>query len=442
MRGRGWLSNFSVGNPARGSRRAARQRVPLGHRRPGPRRQRCDRGNRRRSPSGTLSNPRPRDDNGGRQIAGRVALHPVPGLIVGGSGARGAFVSQIAVRAALGETDVRGLHADRVGRRRRVFARLLSASGSKPWSATGRCRCRARPRASCRCGRSPRSAEGRYKMRPGLYAAAPPRSSRLQRDRDRPRPSQTWDAPVTRATVGGGYSIQRNLVLKAEFQLNTRDGGRVRTLSPRRRAAGVLVLSTRTRADARRRLEGTAVGDDAEVGRHAAVSLAGHRVHRGVCGPARCRGLGFFRDWLFAVLGGCSRDRPDPRPRRAAPGAAGGRAASQRVRSRRGQPPDAAGPVAVGRLSRNRAARRVRADRNASRGHGSAQRNVRPPRARRSPTGTTVDFPNSDRIYHNVFSLSKTEPFDLGRYADRPLQVGPVRPRRVSCACSARSTRT
>lgn len=31
--------------------------------------------------------------------------------------------------------------------------------------------------------------------------------------------------------------------------------------------------------------------------------------------------------------------------------------------------------------------------------------------------GTTVDFPNSDRIYHNVFSLSKTGRFDLGRYA-------------------------
>ena len=31
-------------------------------------------------------------------------------------------------------------------------------------------------------------------------------------------------------------------------------------------------------------------------------------------------------------------------------------------------------------------------------------------------TGTTVDFPNSDRIYHNVFSLSKTASFDLGRY--------------------------
>jgi plastocyanin len=31
--------------------------------------------------------------------------------------------------------------------------------------------------------------------------------------------------------------------------------------------------------------------------------------------------------------------------------------------------------------------------------------------------GTTVDFTNSDRTYHNVFSLSKAKRFDLGRYA-------------------------
>jgi len=31
--------------------------------------------------------------------------------------------------------------------------------------------------------------------------------------------------------------------------------------------------------------------------------------------------------------------------------------------------------------------------------------------------GTTVDFPNSDRTYHNVFSFSKAKRFDLGRYA-------------------------
>jgi plastocyanin len=31
--------------------------------------------------------------------------------------------------------------------------------------------------------------------------------------------------------------------------------------------------------------------------------------------------------------------------------------------------------------------------------------------------GTTVDFPNNDQTYHNVFSLSQTRTFDLGRYA-------------------------
>jgi len=31
--------------------------------------------------------------------------------------------------------------------------------------------------------------------------------------------------------------------------------------------------------------------------------------------------------------------------------------------------------------------------------------------------GTTVDFPNNDATFHNVFSLSRTKSFDLGRYA-------------------------
>ena len=31
-------------------------------------------------------------------------------------------------------------------------------------------------------------------------------------------------------------------------------------------------------------------------------------------------------------------------------------------------------------------------------------------------TGTTVDFPNEDRVYHNVFSFKDGKPFDLGIY--------------------------
>jgi plastocyanin len=33
------------------------------------------------------------------------------------------------------------------------------------------------------------------------------------------------------------------------------------------------------------------------------------------------------------------------------------------------------------------------------------------------PVGSTVQFPNGDPVFHNVFSLSRAQPFDLGFYA-------------------------
>ena len=54
--------------------------------------------------------------------------------------------------------------------------------------------------------------------------------------------------------------------------------------------------------------------------------------------------------------------------------------------------------------------------------------------------GTTVDFPNSDKFYHNVFSLSKSKPFDLGRYAtgsSRPVRFD--RPGIVRVFCDIHS---
>jgi hypothetical protein len=35
------------------------------------------------------------------------------------------------------------------------------------------------------------------------------------------------------------------------------------------------------------------------------------------------------------------------------------------------------------------------------------------------PLGSTVSFPNFDPVFHNVFSVSPTRPFDLGIYKDR-----------------------
>ena len=38
------------------------------------------------------------------------------------------------------------------------------------------------------------------------------------------------------------------------------------------------------------------------------------------------------------------------------------------------------------------------------------------PRVTVIPVGSTVDFPNNDRVFHNVFSLSRPATFDLGLY--------------------------
>jgi predicted porin len=69
--------------------------------------------------------------------------------------------------------------------------------------------------------------EGRYKIRPRLYAAA--RVDRLDfSDVAGTTRTAEWDAPVNRVEVGGGYSLQRNLQLKMSYQHNTRARGRTK----------------------------------------------------------------------------------------------------------------------------------------------------------------------------------------------------------------------
>jgi hypothetical protein len=46
------------------------------------------------------------------------------------------------------------------------------------------------------------------------------------------------------------------------------------------------------------------------------------------------------------------------------------------------------------------------------------------PRVLAVEVGTTVQFENRDRVYHNVFSVSPVRRFDTGKYA--PRQVRPI----------------
>ena len=52
--------------------------------------------------------------------------------------------------------------------------------------------------------------------------------------------------------------------------------------------------------------------------------------------------------------------------------------------------------------------------------------------------GTTVEWPNNDRVYHNVFSMSDAKQFDLGLYKGNPpdKRVTFDKPGRVDVFCS------
>ncbi len=172
--------------------------------------------------SGSLSSPRLDDDNAGKQVSGRVTVAPVIGLTLGASGASGTWLSDRLPgdgprqqRAA--GADVEYSRGHWILRSELVFSRWnlalpLAPSTTTTVSAFGRW------------------IEGRYRLTPRVFAAARYDSLGFSRidGTSRGVPTLPWDAPVTRIEAGGGYYLQRNLVVRATAQRNTRGGGRVR----------------------------------------------------------------------------------------------------------------------------------------------------------------------------------------------------------------------
>ena len=178
--------------------------------------------------AGTVSNPLFHDDNSGRQLAGRVELRPVAGFVAGASLARGPFLSRAAARAATGtladghdrEFTQTAWGADLEYSRDHYLLRFETIASAWRLPAVEK------PALPESLGALSTAIEGRYKLRPRLYAAA--RFDRLGfSDVTGTAETLPWDAPVTRIEVAMGYSLQRNLLLKLAYQHNRRDGGRL-----------------------------------------------------------------------------------------------------------------------------------------------------------------------------------------------------------------------
>jgi hypothetical protein len=222
MRGRGWLVTYGLGNTAAGPG------VPVANA------IHWDTGVQVHGVSGvvewtaavttgSLSNPRVRDDNGGRQLAGRAVIHATPGLALGISAARGAFMNRalqplLTAGAQVDDATQRAIGVDAEYSAGRFIGRgeVLWSKWILPTPFTG-----GPLRASSVM------AEARYRLIPGVHVAA--RAERLGfGDIWSDGVREAWDAPVRRFELGAGWSVQRNVMLKASWQRNLRDAGRIR----------------------------------------------------------------------------------------------------------------------------------------------------------------------------------------------------------------------
>jgi hypothetical protein len=168
---------------------------------------------------GTLSQPRIRDDNSGKQLSARVGWRPLTGLVLGVSGARGDYASDRSSYYYGAPLPSECCRQRAWGTDAEYSAGHVLLRAEAIWSDWNVAAWRGPLRARAL------TAEGRYKVLPGLYFAA--RASRLDYSRiTGTEGTLPWDAPVSRVETGFGFSLRRNLLLKGVFQYNQRDAGR------------------------------------------------------------------------------------------------------------------------------------------------------------------------------------------------------------------------
>jgi hypothetical protein len=186
--------------------------------------------------SGTLSNPRVGDDNGGKQWSGRLGWTPVVGLVLGASAADGEFLTKDISKSyepvfpgASYRQRSYGFDAEYS----RGYWIVRGEFINTRWNI---------PSASAPIIENPLRAtaayvEGKYRLTPRYFVAA--RVDRMtfsnvigQTPQEvapgviapwTPGVPTPWDAPVTRVEYGGGVYLMRNLTTRIVYQQNWRD---------------------------------------------------------------------------------------------------------------------------------------------------------------------------------------------------------------------------
>jgi hypothetical protein len=184
---------------------------------------------------GTLSSPRTDDDNGGKQISGRVGLTPSANLTLGVSGSSGEYLADSGrstsygtvgwlpepARSATHRQQAVGFDAEYAVGHVVVRGELVGSRWDVPFQNGD---------PTLRLGALGSSIETRVALTPRWSLAV--RGDRLGFSRVIAADGtvRSWDAPVRRIEGAVGYLVRRNVRLKAGYQYNWRDGGRERSI--------------------------------------------------------------------------------------------------------------------------------------------------------------------------------------------------------------------
>ncbi len=340
---------------------------------------------------GTLADPRFEDNNSGKQVSSRVAYRPATGLILGGSAARGEFFDRT-VTTALSNSG--GSHAQSALGADVEYSRgywlvrseLVWSRWNVPFAS---------PAESDNVDALGAWVEARYRVTPRIVVSG--RADRLGFSRLVVSPSlaPTWDANVC-ARRG-----RRRLLHPAQPR---------RAASPCSTTSGTAVESASGRMFRRRSLTGSDGSPDSlrSLGRERAGPVGGRRRHaarrRTAIGPTA----------PFAAVWSCGRLRPTSRRARSV----GDVSMPQAARSDRSPTQRRLSRIGAAGAFDHRDEPRAKLD----------QRNEAfVPHVLAIVAGTTVDFPNNDTTYHNVFSLSTTQLVRSRPLRRRPLEVRAIR---------------
>jgi hypothetical protein len=172
---------------------------------------------------GTLSRPRFQDDNDGKQLASRLALHVTPRLEAGASFARGEWPAERSeAPGAAADPDRKqtawGLDAELSAGRTVVRAELIYNTWDVVPEAAGQALPPARVLAAF--------GEAIWRLAPRLRLGGRIDRMTFRARDDVPSYGQfrSWEEPLTRAEIAVSFLPHRRVLLKAAYQYNWQDG--------------------------------------------------------------------------------------------------------------------------------------------------------------------------------------------------------------------------